>query len=1060
MPYATAAPVGRRPLHSWQSTTVARQYVPPVRDLTPGLYERLMSHALRAGIAEQTDEDLIEVRPLGAADAPDRVARFLSSEIERVLAALPEGERVQHAVRIANALAARLRQLAPQSEPDALATPPSVLHAVLERAPDGRPRKLSTPLTPLLDTTLLTNAPGEPGLWSQLRSEIASADSIDLVMAFIRRSGIRQLQDELSEHCAAGRPLRVLTTTYTGSTEQAALEQLSALGADVRVSYDLTGTRLHAKAWLFHRSTGYSTAYIGSSNMTHSAQVTGMEWNVRASQAGNAPLVNKFSAVFESYWQRGDFRKYAAEDFERELRRSGGQDAGPRVILSPIELSPRPFQTRLLQLLRLSRQDGHHRNLLVAATGTGKTVMAALDYRTLKAQLPRARLLFVAHREEILDQAMATFRYALRDPNFGEKWVGRARPVRFDAVFASIQSLNANGLAALEPDHFDVVIVDEFHHAAATSYERLLSVVRPQELLGLTATPERSDELDILGYFGGRIAAELRLWDAISEQYLSPFFYYGLRDSADLRDLPFTRGGGYEAVALTTRYKETPHWADDVLDQLSRHADLDAMRCLGFCVSIEHARFMADHFNSRGVPATAVWGDSPHEDRQAALQGLAAGGLRVLFSVDLFNEGVDLPDVDTLLMLRPTESPVVFLQQLGRGLRRTPQKAGCTVLDFVGLHNKQFRYDRKFRALLGGTRRELEVQVANKFPFVPAGCSMQLDAVASERVLKSIRDAVPSRWPAKVHELRGITRSVARPGLADYLRETGLELEDVYDSAKHGWSALQAEAGVALAPSGPADKPLHAALGRLLHLDDHLRIDRYTKLLSASAPPPLDQADVVDQRLLHMLVAQLADGALERDAGLEAGINLLWQSPRVMAELRELLPCLANRIDHVHSTWAAQPNIPLLLHARYTRLEVLAAMQFKQTARMPAWQSGVLNLPAQRTELLAVTIDKSGKGFSPNTRYKDYAISPLRFHWESQSSVREDSETGRRYREQGRNGYTFLLFARLKPNDRSFWFLGPLRYVSHTGERPMAITWHLEHELPGDLFTSMAAAVA
>lgn len=375
------------------------------------------------------------------------------------------------------------------------------------------------------------------------------------------------------------------------------------------------------------------------------------------------------------------------------------------VILSPIELRPLPFQERLLELIEVSRRDGHHRNLLVSATGTGKTVMAAIDYAGLGERLERSRLLFVAHREEILDQSMATFRYALRDPNFGEKWVGGIRPARFDHVFASIQSLNAADLSLLAADHFDVVIVDEFHHAAAASYEKVLTHLDPVELLGLTATPERSDGLPVLHWFDDRIAAELRLWDAIDQQYLSPFLYFGVHDGLDLRDIPWRRGRGYEVEALTQRYTSSDAWARLVVKQLLEHADVDSMRGLGFCVSVEHARFMARHFNHHGIRAVAIWGDSPPRERNAALRDLAAGDVSVVFSVDLFNEGVDVPAVDTVLMLRPTESPTLFLQQLGRGLRKSRGKAFCTVLDFVGTHRREFRFDRRYRALLGGTRR-------------------------------------------------------------------------------------------------------------------------------------------------------------------------------------------------------------------------------------------------------------------------------------------------------------------------------------------------------------------
>src|SRR5690606_5309974 len=229
------------------------------------------------------------------------------------------------------------------------------------------------------------------------------------------------------------------------------------------------------------------------------------------SGARNRSIVEKVAAVFESYWEEADFEPYDPVRFALAVDHGGLETE--RLVLSPTEIRPYPFQERLLEEIELSREQGFHRNLLVAATGTGKTVMAALDYQRLRRRLPRSRLLFVAHREEILRQSRNTFAHALRDASFGEMWVGGRRPTEFEHVFASIQSLNATGLESIPPDHFDVVIVDEFHHAAASSYQALLEHLRPQQLLGLTATPERSDGLPILHWFNDRIAAELRLWD-------------------------------------------------------------------------------------------------------------------------------------------------------------------------------------------------------------------------------------------------------------------------------------------------------------------------------------------------------------------------------------------------------------------------------------------------------------------------------------------------------------------------------------------------------------------
>jgi superfamily II DNA or RNA helicase/HKD family nuclease len=930
------------------------------------------------------------------------------------------------------------------------------LHAVLARQLDGTPRPVAEPLIPLLDTTVLTNAPGEPNLWNQLRSEVDSADCVDVVMAFIRRSGIRPLLEVLTRHCDSGKALRILTTTYTGSTERSALDLLAEAGADVRVSYDISSTRLHAKSWLFHRPAGRSTAYIGSSNLTHSAQVTGLEWNVRLSAARNGSALDKVSAVFESYWQGGDFVPYVAEEFEEEQRRAGSADHGPRVLLSPLDVQLRPYQERLLEQLEVARRKGRHRNLLVAATGTGKTVMAAMDYARLKANMPRARLLFIAHRREILDQAMFTFRHVLREPSFGEKWVSGHRPNDYQHVFASIQSLSAEAVGTLPASHFDVVIIDEFHHAAAASYQRVLQELAPQELLGLTATPERSDGLSVLDWFDGHIAAELRLWDAIDQQHLVPFSYFGVHDQTNLREVPWTRSKGYDVSALTELYRSSAGWMGLVATTLAKHADVSSMRCLAFCVSIDHARFVADQLVAAGVPAVAIWGDTPPTEREEALRALEGGMIRVLCSVDLFSEGVDLPNVDTILMLRPTESPVLFLQQLGRGLRKAAGKPQCTVLDFVGTHRKEFRYDRRFRALLGLSRRELEHSVLDGFPFLPAGCNLQLDRVASDIVLRSIREAIPSRWPAKVSELRTMKNAGSEVGLAIFLHESGLDLEDVYDGDR-GWSDLCEAAAIPVLPSGPNERALRKAVGRLLHIDDSARLSLYEELLKADIPPEVGSLSILERRLLHMLTAQINGSVLSKSDTIQSSVDLLWAHPQVRLELRELLPLLVERVDHVHEALALRPDVPLQVHARYTRTEILSAVGIATTARVAPWQTGVYQADEARAELLAFTLDKSSGGFSPTTRYRDYALSPSRIHWESQSVTREASATGKRYINHETEGRAILLFARLRANDRAFWFLGPATYRGHEGERPMAITWELHHHLPGDLYAAMAA---
>ena len=539
------------------------------------------------------------------ADQPQVLARYLQSLIERALQCTREpAERI----KLVNVLVDQLSET-----PDLVTDPPRQLLGLFDGSPFGKESSADVrPRTPLSDAALLTNAHGEPSLGAELRAELDTSDTVDLLCAFVKWHGIRLLEEELGRLKQRGTPFRVVTTTYMGATERAALDRLvREFGAQVKIQYDAQRTRLHAKAWMFRRNTRFDTAYVGSSNLSRAALLDGVEWNVRLSHVGTPALLEKFRATFDTYWNDRSFELYDP-DTDRDrlddaLAEASGRTQHSRVTisLSGLEVRPYPYQQEMLEALDVERTvHGRHRNLVVAATGTGKTVVAALDYRGLcnEETGERPSLLFVAHRKEILEQSLRTYREVLADANFGELYVGGARPERWRHVFASVQSLTSYGVTNIPADAYDVIVIDEFHHAEARTYRRILDHFMPRELLGLTATPERTDGTDVRGFFDGRTAAELRLWDALGADLLCPFHYFAVADGTDLRQISWKRGR-YDEDELSSVYTGNDARAAIVLKQLrDKVLDPGAMRALGFCVSVAHAEFMASASTKQVFP--------------------------------------------------------------------------------------------------------------------------------------------------------------------------------------------------------------------------------------------------------------------------------------------------------------------------------------------------------------------------------------------------------------------------------------------------------------------------
>ena len=1035
--------------------------------LPRGLYELLITRTLARRMATAREQGAtVDVEAVDSAEAHHLVGHHLAGVLAHVIASAPADERRLKAGEVArdvlSAVAAHAR------DPDALdplADDLELLLAVTDSGLFAGPP--ARPEVPLSEHDLLVMARDEPAIGSEIRRELASADRVDLLCAFITWPGFRVLADPLADLVARGGRFRVITTTYMGATERRALDELAALGADIKVSYDTQTTRLHAKAWLFHRETGFTTGYVGSSNLSRSAMLHGLEWNVRLSAHRSPELLAKFAATFASYWESDQFECFDpdrdAERFDLAIGRASGRRTA--VDLSGLQLRPWPYQQEILEALEVERErHGRTRNLVVAATGTGKTVVAALDYERLRRHHGELSLLFVAHRREILEQSRRTFAEAVRDGAFGEMLVAGERPRRGAHVFASIQSLHGSRLAQLAPDAFDMVIVDEFHHAEAPTYRALLERLQPRWLLGLTATPERADGQSILGWFDDHIAFEMRLWDALDQQLLCPFQYFGIADGEDLSRLEWKRGG-YDLAQLDAVYTGNDARAAKVLEALRRIVtDVGEMHALGFCVSVAHARYMAEVCNRAGIVSVAVTGDTPRDERDGALQDLRRGEVNVVFTVDLFNEGVDVPEADTILLLRPTESATVFLQQLGRGLRRLPDKRVCTVLDFIGQQHRRFRFDLRYRAVLGGSRTRIQQQISEGFPFLPAGCHMELDRVATQVVLDNVRQSLQVTTRTLVPELQALVAERGDVDLAAFLDAAGIEAHELWKPSVGGWTALRRQAGLPAPVLGPDDERLTARVRSLLHVDDAERLELLLDLVTAPMPPQVEALDERRRRLVAMLHVGLWTGA-DRPASWQEGIDRLAASPSVRADLLALVEVLEDRADHLTHPSTLEPAIPLHAHATYSRDEILAAFGAVDPARRPSLQTGVWYHPSTDTDVFLVTLRKSERDYSPTTLYNDYAISPELFHWESQSSTSQASPTGRRYLATNERQGQVLLFVREAKRGQGgiaspYLFLGPCRLVEAHGDRPIAITWRLDLPMPRTFFQRAKAAAS
>lgn len=1023
-----------------------------------GIYDQIISNRLKKQL-DELDEKKFYSEELDNAESAQILSDYVKKIIEQKLGDYDDDDIVGR-INFANKIIESVIEEESNTDQD-VAKEGKMLKAILTdealiNIANMTAKDLAHPETSISYSSLFTGATREPHMFEELKREIMTADRIDLLVSFIRWSGLRLLIGELKQFTDNGGQLRVITTSYMGATEIKAIQELSKLSnTEIKISYDIEHTRLHAKTYVFYRETDFSTAYVGSSNMTKPAMTSGLEWNIKVAKKELPSVFEKIEATFEAYWNSDEFQKYTEKDYDilREaLKKNDGIKERKEKINYYFDVSPYPYQQAILDKLKADREvKNSYKNLVVAATGCGKTIIAAFDYKAQCRNNYRPKLLFVAHRKEILEQSLECFREVLHDSEFGDLFVGSYTPEQYNHLFVSIDMINSRKLYDyLSEDFYEFIVMDECHHMAANSYQKIVEYFKPKILLGLTATPERMDGDSILPYFDNRIAAEIRLPEAINRKLLCPFQYFGIEDTVNLDEVRWTRGG-YEISDLNNLYVFTQEVAKrrakQIIGSLDRYvADIEEVKGLAFCVSVEHAKFMDKMFNEAGISSMCITGQTPENEREAVKSKLKEGNIKIVCVVDIFNEGVDLKEINTVLFLRPTDSLTIFLQQLGRGLRLADDKECLTVLDFVGHANKKYNFESKFQALLEKSNRGLKKEIESGFINLPKGCYIKLEKIVKEVILDNIKNSTST--------LSGI-RSRAKT----FEEDTGMELTMYNFLSYYNMTARMfyknkitfAQLQDYINDEGKSiydERAPYKILNRISLTDSRdflkymiCKIENYKNV-------KLSDLSEEEKDYWKMLYMSLYDKKPdELNSYLERICDYLDKNKPMIKEIIDVMKFNLEQIDFIDLDPLLPYKTNLRVYSTYTRAQALAALDYWNTS-----SEGVTRIVDKKTTCLFITLNKSNNYYSPSTSYHDYSISENLFHWQSQNSTSESTSVGQRYIHHKEQGETILLFVREAKEDKygpmPFMFLGEADYLSHTGNKPMSVIWKLKNKIP------------
>ncbi len=1046
-----------------------------------GVYEQIINQLFEEKLSSiDNDRFYIGQRSIDKKEVAKLLSMYLTNIFEQVLSTVSDvdddddeedndshkNDAINKGIELANSIIRKLVADFHLDSGNLVSAQAKILTAVIDKTHSDYPdiaKRLEEvmPLKGLVNGALFTGKGMK--MYTELQKEIASADEILLMVSFIKKRGLALILPQLKEFTNRGGVLKVITTTYMQATDYEAVKQLASLkNTTIKITYDVTEERLHAKAYIFLRNTGFNTAYVGSSNLSVQALDTGAEWNVKVTQMEQPRMMKTILDAFDASWWAEGYETFIQGEDDERLKAALNGESDNEIDFAQLKALIRPFdyQQEILERLQVEREvHNHWRNLVVAATGTGKTVMAASDYKAFRESHDRARLLFIAHREEILRQSLKTFREVMCDYNFGEKWFGGEEPGNYEHVFASKDTLN-NRLTDLQlpEDYYDYIVIDEVHHVAASSYRKIINYFKPKILLGLTATPERMDGEDITEDFDGTISAEIRLDDALNKGLLAPFYYYGITDSVDYSEVRWDKGH-YVVSDLSKLYTYNDARTEVILRSLQKYlTNIHDVRALCFCVGLEHAKYMASKFTLCGLKADVLTNENERM-RKVLYRRLKNKEINYLFVVDMFNEGVDIPEVDTILFLRPTESLTIFIQQFGRGLRKSAGKTHVNILDYVGNSRAEFNYTDRMRVMLGRTSMSVAEEMERDCPHLPLGCRIILEPKAKEYIMNNINGAIRRFTTRRINDLiQNFERNHPVPlTLTNFVRIYQIPIDRLYRNRT--WNQLLYDAGLKKEISGFNTELSRAVYRKWMATDSYSYMSFIAQLAQQSFKVRVKSMSTIDQQRLLMFYYDMFETAGRYDS-LQEMLDELSEDACLCAELKELLPLmLQNNKAYEKADNSLLQDFPLKLHGVYTKAQIQVAIGTSTLTRKSPSREGCERNKEKMLEAMFVDIIKNREEGS-TTNYDDKALTSTLFQWDTQNRVRPDSNEGKGYIDQI---YTMLLFVREQKNfveDKTrtmgYVYLGRVtlnnwEYKNLGTRHQMQIRWNMVEPIPASV---------